>query len=449
MSLRWKLTLALAVVAASATLAVGWSSYRATSERLLQEVDSSLDDVSRRIEDDSGRPPNPREPWGGNMMFFGQRPFGAQQYVVQVLDADGAIIAASEGFVLPVSDADTEIASSGTGRALRSATGTIDDESVHVRVSTVPLASGGAVQLARDLGETDRVLDDLRIRTAWLIAIVAAIGALTGWLVSRSVTRSLLRLTDAASEVATTGRLDVPVPVSGRDETGRLGAAFNTMLDALQRSKAQQQRLVQDAGHELRTPLTSLRTNIDVLRKHDTMSPEIKAQVLDDLDREAGQLAALVEEVVELATDRREQEAVQRVELAVIARAAAERVTRRTGRTVRLDTDGSALDGRPAALQRAVDNLLDNASKFDQGDQAIELTVRAGTVEVHDHGPGIAEADLPVIWERFHRADTARPLPGSGLGLSIVADVVASHGGTVFARNHPSGGAVVGFTLPV
>jgi two-component system sensor histidine kinase MprB len=221
------------------------------------------------------------------------------------------------------------------------------------------------------------------------------------------------------------------------------------MLAALQTSKEQQQRLVQDAGHELRTPLTSLRTNIDVLRKHDQMAPEMKAQVLDDLDREAGQLAALVEEVVELATDRREEEPVSRVELAALAESAAERLTRRTGRLVRLDVDASALDGRPAALERAISNLLDNAAKFDQSDLPIELTVRDGVVEVRDHGPGIADVDLPHVWERFHRADTARPLPGSGLGLSIVAAVVAAHGGSVTARNHPDGGTVVGFSLPV
>jgi two-component system sensor histidine kinase MprB len=449
-SLRWKLTMALAVVAAAATFVVGLSSYRATSDRLMEEIDASLRQAERLlISDRDGGFRNPREPRGdGPIVRIPVRPLGVEQYVVQVLDPSGAPTNATEGVRLPVNDSERVLAATGKGSSMRSADGTIDDETVSFRISTTGV-EGGAVQVARDLGETERVLADLRTRTAWLAVIVAAIGALVGWLVSSGVTRSLTRLTQAAGEVASTGRLDVPVPVSGRDEAGRLGTAFNTMLAALQTSKEQQQRLVQDAGHELRTPLTSLRTNIDVLRKHDQMAPDMKAQVLDDLDREAGQLAALVEEVVELATDRREEEPVSRVELAALAESAAERLTRRTGRLVRLDVDASALDGRPAALERAISNLLDNAAKFDPSDLPIELTVRDGVVEVRDHGPGIADTDLPHVWERFHRADTARPLPGSGLGLSIVAAVVAAHGGSVTARNHPDGGAVVGFSLPV
>ena len=457
MSLRWKVALALGLAAASATLAIGLLSYRTTRERLVQEVDRSLSQVEQVLVRDRGRGPfdDDKDPdgdantgGGGPVVRIPSRPLGVEQFVVQVVDDSGTSLGVTAGVTLPIDEVDRTIAAAGEGLAVRNVGGTISEADVNFRVRTVGV-TGGAVQVARDLGETERVLDDLRTRTAWLVAIVAAFGALVGWLVSAGVTRSLTRLTAAATEVAETGRLDVPVPVRGRDETGRLGAAFNTMLGALQRSKEQQQRLVQDAGHELRTPLTSLRTNIDVLRKHDRLSPEMRNDVLDDLDREAGQLAALVEEVVELATDRREDEPVQRVSLRDLAQAAAERRTRLSGRDVVVDADDSALDGRPGQLARAFDNLLDNASKFDPSGEPIELTVRGGTVEVRDHGPGITEEDLPHVWERFHRSDAARALPGSGLGLSIVSDVVARHGGTPIARNHPDGGAVVGFTLPV
>ena len=126
------------------------------------------------------------------------------------------------------------------------------------------------------------------------------------------MTRRLARLTGVAEEVAATGRLDVPVPVGGSDEAGRLGTAFNEMLTALGRSRDAQQRLVQDAGHELRTPLTSLRTNVSVLRRHETLAPETRTRVIDDLDAETRELTGLVNELVELATDARDDEPAQR-----------------------------------------------------------------------------------------------------------------------------------------
>jgi two-component system sensor histidine kinase MprB len=120
---------------------------------------------------------------------------------------------------------------------------------------------------------------------------------------------------------------------------------------------------------------------------------------------------------------------------------------RRTPRSITLDVrDASPIVGRSKALTRAVSNLVDNAIKHG-ADGPVEVSVHGTTFEVRDHGPGIPPADLPKIFDRFYRADVARTEPGSGLGLAIVAQVVERHGGTVFARNHPDGGAVVGFTL--
>jgi len=124
-----------------------------------------------------------------------------------------------------------------------------------------------------------------------------------------------------------------------------------------------------------------------------------------------------------------------------------EAARRRTDRAITIDATGAAsVPGRTKALTRAVSNLVDNAIKH--GDGEIDVAVHRGTVEVRDHGRGIPEADLPKVFDRFYRADVARTEPGSGLGLAIVAQVVERHGGTVFARNSPDGGAIVGFTLP-
>jgi len=102
-----------------------------------------------------------------------------------------------------------------------------------------------------------------------------------------------------------------------------------------------------------------------------------------------------------------------------------------------------------ARLARAVGNLLDNAAKWSPPGQPIEVSVRAGEVVVRDHGPGIAEADLPHVFDRFYRAPAARGLPGSGLGLAIVKQVAEAHSGTVVAEQAPGGGARLRLTLPL
>jgi two-component system sensor histidine kinase MprB len=207
---------------------------------------------------------------------------------------------ASVGSVaLPVDAEDQVLARSGGGQRTR----TVQVDSTTYRVQTVALPAGGAVQIARDYGESQRVLDGLRWWLLLVAAATAALGAGAGWLIARRATEPLVQLTDAAEEVATTGRLDVPIPVSGNDEPGRLGRAFATMLGALGRSREQQQQLVQDAGHELRTPLTSLRTNVETLQRYESLPEETRRSILSDLEAETRELGALVDELVQLATD--------------------------------------------------------------------------------------------------------------------------------------------------
>ncbi len=150
---------------------------------------------------------------------------------------------------------------------------------------------------------------------------------------------------------------------------------------------------------------------------------------------------------MELATDLRDDEARSPVVIAEVARAVVDRAVRRSGRQVSVDADDSVVLVQPQALERAIANLVGNAVKFSAG--AIEVVCRAGRVDVLDRGPGVGAADLPHLFDRFYRSVQARSLPGSGLGLSIVRDVVERHGGTVHAANREGGGAVLGFTLPV
>ncbi len=308
-------------------------------------------------------------------------------------------------------------------------------------------ARGGVVQIGRSLTETDRVLSSLLSRMWRLMTLVSAIALGLGWLIAGRVTASLRRLTGAAEMVEATGRLDIAVPAKGSDEVGRLAHAMQGMLAALQRSRDDQRRLVEDAGHELRTPLTSIRTNLNVLRRYGDLSAADRGVLVDDLTVETEELVDLVNEIVAIASGAADDDPREPFDLGVLAREVAERYERRTGRTVIVHSDRSPVQAQRAALQRAISNLLDNARKFDTGDGPLEVNVAAGSVEVSDRGPGIPEGDLPLVFDRFHRSDDARAMPGSGLGLSIVHDVAERHGGTAWARNRDGGGAVVGFSV--
>jgi two-component system sensor histidine kinase MprB len=315
-------------------------------------------------------------------------------------------------------------------------------------VKTVGVAQGGAVQIARDYGETNRVLSSLKIWLFFVVIVASAVSALVGWLIARRSTKPLVQLTNAAEAVATTGRLDVAVPPAGKDEPGRLARSFATMLAALGQSRDQQQQLVQDAGHELRTPLTSLRTNVETLQRYPDLPAETREAILLDLQSETRELGSLVDELVQLATDTWDDEPEEQLSLDQIVQRVAERTRRRTGRDVVVVAEPATMFGRPRELTRAIGNLVDNAAKFSDGPAPVEVAVRPGVVEVRDHGSGVAEEDQAQIFDRFYRSAAARSKPGSGLGLAIVDQIVRSHEGRVSVRNAPDGGAVFTIEFP-
>ena len=241
----------------------------------------------------------------------------------------------------------------------------------------------------RSLDENEHVLKDLRWRTAALVAIVTAAAALVGWLLARTVTGPLVRLTRAATDVERSGRLDVEIPVKGSDEVGRLGNAFDGMLNALAASRADQQRLVQDAGHELRTPLTSVRTNLAVLRRHPDLDPETRRQVLDDLHVEVEELVVLRRGGRRPRPGRGRRHARRRGSSSGGSPARSPNgPSAGTAGSLSSTADQSAVEAPLPAVERAMSNLVDNAAKFDPPGGPIEVVVEAGAVTVLDRGPG-------------------------------------------------------------
>ena len=448
MNLRARLAIGLAVLAAAAVTTAAAFAYAATAGRLAAEVDQSLEQGAARL---ASGGPGAMGPLAGSgstpPMMAGHGPLGIfGLVVVQYLDAAGHVVATQGQASLPVEAHDRALARSGGSPWLHTAT----VGALTYRILTQPLAGGGAVQLARDESENQAVLGSLRWRFGLLDAAVVAMAAAAGWIFARRLTRPLRRLAAAAGEVAATGRLDVAVDALARDETGRLAGAFATMLSALSRSRDQQQQLAEDAAHELRTPLTSLRANIDLLRRHRDLPDPTRERVLADLDGELRGLTGLVDELVELAADRRAEEPMRSIALERLAARVAERARSRTGREITLTVaEGpSVVLGQEQAIERAVANLVDNAVKFSPPSTPVHLAVKGARIEVRDHGAGIAAADVTRVFDRFYRSAAARSQPGSGLGLAIVRHVAESHGGHVFADNHPEGGAVVGFELP-
>jgi two-component system sensor histidine kinase MprB len=441
MTLRTKFAVALAAVAAIVAVLVGAATYSTTYYALRNEITVSLtSSVSAIVAGGSlsGTAPPPTEHSDPRTIVE----------IAQSISPDGVVTHLSGAQIpLPVS-----------GQALALAQGSVpgqrtmdrvDVDGTTYQVLTQSLGgTRGAVQVGRDLDEGTRILGHLAVWTALIGLAVVAVAGFAGWLVAGRITRRLTRLATMAETVSHGGDLDVEFAIPGRDEVGRLSSSLQVMVDRLSASQQAQQRLVQNAGHELRTPLTSLRTNVSVLERFADLSPTSRDRLIKDMVGETRELTELVNELIELAMDRRTEEALTEVDLADLARQVAVRFENRRGRRVDVHGDPEVLVlGRPRALERAIANLLDNALKFDTSGGAIDMEVSADGVDVGDHGPGIDPTEADAIFDRFYRSPAARSQPGSGLGLAIVAEVASAHGGTGRAAVRPEGGARIGFSL--
>ncbi|OXM59509.1 HAMP domain-containing sensor histidine kinase [Amycolatopsis vastitatis] len=319
-------------------------------------------------------------------------------------------------------------------------------------------AGDGAVQAAR---VTDGSTNN---RFGWGMLLIGLLCVAGGALVGRTVARAGLapidRLSAAAVRVAHTRDLDAAIPDEGGGEIRRLIQSINDMLAALRDSRQAQRLLAEDAAHELKTPLTSLRLNVELLIRLDrrgtldsALPAESRTRLLNDLGAQVAELSTLAAELTDLARGDVSDESTEVLDLADVVVAAATRARSRVPDIeVALDVTSVWVSGRPAGLQRAVLNLIDNAGKWSPGDQPIQVRLRAegasAVLEVDDAGPGIDAADVPRVFDRFYRADSARALPGSGLGLSIVQRVVDAHGGRVTVARSARGGALLRVDLP-
>jgi two-component system, OmpR family, sensor histidine kinase MprB len=362
--------------------------------------------------------------------------FGGATGSAQVVAPNGDVIGKS---ILPENE------------LLASKPGTLKDltrNGTHLRVFVTEGPVGDKLVVARPLTEVDSSLKRLRIiLLAVSLGGIALAGGL-GLLVARGAIAPMRRLTAEAEHVAETQDLSRRMPSGEQDdEIDRLGAAFNTMLAALERSREAQRQLVADASHELRTPLTSIRTNIDVLGRAKELPEAERAEVVAAASAQLEELTQLLGDLIDLARDGRPApDEVEDVRLDELVRESAARIN---GGRVRLDAEPTLVRGSRTHLARAVSNLIDNAIKYSPDNAPVEVSVRGGEVAVRDHGPGIAPEDLPHVFDRFYRAPSARGTPGSGLGLAIVRQVAEAHQGTATAEPAEGGGARLRLRVPL
>ncbi|HYK06694.1 MAG TPA: ATP-binding protein [Gaiellaceae bacterium] len=442
MSFRARLTLAVALAVAVAVAATSAITYVLVRNELRGQVDDALRErvssVRLRVVTD----PVTGEP----QLDLPQERFGGAAGITQIVTADGdAIRSPGATFDLPVSEAARRTAAGRHSPFFADArvAGT------HLRVYTLPVDNPGlALQIARPLDEVDAALDRIRVILFLIAATGIAIAAGLGLVVAKAVLAPVQRLTRTAEEVSETRDLSRRIDASGSDELSRLAATFNTMLGALEDSARAQRQLVSDASHELRTPLTSLRTNIEVLARDEALPPGDREQLLRDVTEQLTEMTALIAELVELARGDQAPSELEDVRLDLVTADAIKRTRRnRPGVSFRAELAPSLIRGVPATIERAVSNLLDNAAKWSPAGGEVEVTVRDGELTVRDHGPGIDEADLPFVFDRFYRAPAARGMPGSGLGLAIVRQVAEAHGGTVVADRADGGGTLMRLSL--
>jgi two-component system sensor histidine kinase MprB len=307
----------------------------------------------------------------------------------------------------------------------------------------LPSSSDGLVRTVRPLTETNATI----ARVRWLLFGLTLAGALAAALLGRLAANAVLRpvraLAGAVREVSATRDLNQRIPVSGRDELASLAADFNAMLAALDESQQSQQQLIADASHELRTPLTAHRANIELLARPD-LPVERRQRVLGAAVRGIEELSALVGDLIQAARDGRSVDAREPLALDELVAAAVERAQHRaSGLRFESRLKPYRFVGARSRLERAVDNVLDNAINWSPPGGTVDIRLVDGTLTVRDHGPGIAEADLPHVFDRFYRAAAARALPGSGLGLAIVKQTLDDHGGSVTVANADGGGALL------
>jgi signal transduction histidine kinase len=328
-----------------------------------------------------------------------------------------------------------------------------------MRVLAVPARFGDqryVVVVAAAADEAARLERELVLLISFGMPALAAALALGGWLLTGAMFRPVRALIEQADRISASSPTEVGARLSidrGGAELVELGRRLDAMLDRIDAAANRERAFLDEASHELRTPIAIVRGELELARMQvgpDGPLPDMLDSTLEEVER----LDRLAHNLLVLARSRsgRIRDDLGPVDLETVANRAVRAVARQAGaRAVTIAVAGTAIaTGDELSLERAAVNLLDNAVRFARARVDVVVSQQDGwaRLEVGDDGPGFDPAVLPVAFDRFRAGSGARP--GAGLGLAIVAAIVAALGGRVEAENRSAsaGGAVVRLLLP-
>jgi two-component system sensor histidine kinase MprB len=457
--LRRKISIVAASAVAVAVAIAIIISYFAVRDQLLRQVDNTLLAQAQRVE------ANPNYAMNDQFPSLSPKAGGTVPYR-QLVTGDGAAFdhgltpaQLPGGVDLPVAASAAAVANGAHPAYFTDVSlgGTTLREYVfHLTGYATNTGLPVAVELGETLQPTLNVLSTLKWMLAVVFLLVVGLAALLARMATRRVLRPLAEVTATAKLIGETDDLSRRIEVREADEIGQLATRFNEMMERLEISRAQldasvtaQRQLVADASHELRTPVTSLRTNIEVLLSGAELDDEDRTRLLTDVVEQSEELSNLVSDLIEVARGDTPPTNVEDIRLDRLAEDAIDRARRNAPHVdFREHLSPVTVHGNPERLIRAINNLLDNAALHAGHGGPIEVTVDRSGVIVRDHGDGIAETDLPHVFDRFYRGANSRSRQGSGLGLAIVSQAAAQHRGSVTVANAADGGAIFTLALP-
>ena len=284
------------------------------------------------------------------------------------------------------------------------------------------------------------------------LGIALVVLTLFSLLVTLSITRPLSRLRGAVHDLGQTTyqQNSLAQLANRRDEFGVLANDFNRMGARLQSLIGSQRQLLRDVSHELRSPLARLRIALALAERAE---PAEREKLWPRLTRECDRLEELIGEILALARLDADMGSATAIDLpGLLHHLKAETELGSTDQTVAVQVQADVqLQGWPNVLERALDNLLRNALRFNPAGQPIELSARSEDdtlfISVRDHGPGVSADHLAQLGEPFYRAP-GQTAPGYGLGLAIAKRAAEKHGGHLLLENHPQGGFIASIVVP-
>src|SRR5712692_2611211 len=308
--------------------------------------------------------------------------------------------------------------------------------------------NAGYIEALTPLGRLDASIQAFWVTLPMVGLASLGVVLLGSWAIAGNALRPIAQMIQTAQTITLSQDLSRRVaPSAHRDELGRLAATFNEMLESLETAYQTQQRFVADASHELRAPLTAIQGNVELLRRQRSMSEADRAEALAELERESARLSRLVADLLTLARADAGI-ALKRCPLDLDAFREARHLSH--GQALKLDPfEPARVEGDEDRLKQLLLILLDNALKYTPaaGRVTLGLHRREADVElvVRDTGVGIPPEDLPLVFERFYRADPARSRDpgGTGLGLPIAQWIVEQHEGTIALGSQPGEGTTV------